>query len=124
MDISASCMAYFPIFTQVFLAFDAEKEIFETRLFTFDTIVAEVKPGYSITVGGGTSFSIIEQKCIELEAEVGRYPDCVVVITDGYGNEVKPKAPSKWIFLLTPTTWTESLIPYKSRKFFINQLTF
>jgi len=124
MDISGSCMDYFDIFEKVFLAFDEEREIFDCRLFIFDTVVKEVRPGDNIRVGGGTSFNIIETKCLELEQETGRYPDCCVIITDGYGTEVKPKAPSRWIFLLTPKEWTESLIPMKSRKFFINQITF
>ena len=124
MDISGSCMDYFDIFQRVFLAFDVEREIFDTHLFIFDTKVKEVKPGDGIHVGGGTDFKIIEDKCLELEAQGKRYPDCVIVITDGWGTEVKPKAASKWIFLLTPKNFTESLIPIKSKKFFINQITF
>lgn len=124
MDISGSCMSYFEIFKKVFAAFDEERDIFDTRLFIFDTSVVEVHPGQTISVGGGTYFNILEQKCLELEVEVGRYPDCVVVITDGWGNAVSPKAASKWIWLLTPTDWTATLIPINSRKFFINQITF
>jgi predicted metal-dependent peptidase len=124
MDISGSCMDYFDIFQRVFLAFDVEREIFDTHLFIFDTKVKEVKPGDSIHVGGGTDFKIIEDKCLELEAQGKKYPDCIIVITDGFGTEVNPKAPSKWIFLLTPKNFTESLVPIKSKKFFIDQITF
>jgi len=124
MDISGSCLDYIPTFEDVFQAFDREVELFETRLFIFDTKVTEVRPGHQVQIGGGTLFDIIETKCQELEAEVGRYPDCVVVITDGDGNRVEPKAPTKWIFLLTPEDSTDKFVPRNSRKFYINQITF
>jgi predicted metal-dependent peptidase len=124
MDISGSCSLYFNIFQKVFLAFDEERKIFDTRLFIFDTQVVEIKPGDKIRVGGGTSFDIIESKCRELEAQGHRYPDCVIVITDGYGNNVTPKAPAKWIWLLTPTDSTKQHIPSRSKSFLINQITF
>lgn len=124
MDVSASCLNYFDVFEKVFLAFDAERKLFDTRLFIFDERVTAVKPGDSVRIGAGTYFNIIETKCRELETEVGRYPDCVVVITDGYGNKVDPKAPSKWVWLLTPKESTSHLIPLKSKKFFINQIIF
>lgn len=31
-----------------------------------------------------------------------RYPEAVFVITDGYGNRVKPARPEKWYWFLTP----------------------
>lgn len=124
MDISGSCLQYIDIFQKVFLAFDEERKIFDTRLFIFDTIVKEVKRGDNVRIGGGTSFDIIEEKCLELESQGKRYPDCVIVITDGYGNKVEPKAASKWIWLLTPTDSTSLYVPIRSKKFFVNQVIF
>lgn len=123
MDISGSCMAYFDHFQKIFMAFDAEKKTFETRLFAFDTSVVEVKAGETITVGGGTHFHIIEKQCLKLEQEVGRYPDCVVIITDGEGTTVTPKAPTKWVWLLTPFA-TKSYIPKASRSWPIKDVIF
>lgn len=101
-DVSGSCMGYFNEFMRVAGAFEAEPELFELRQHIFDTRVTEVQTGHKISVGGGTYFNIIEHRCQELEKEVGRYPDCVVVITDGEGNRVSPKHPGRWIWLLTP----------------------
>ena len=124
MDVSGSCLQFLKTFNQVFRAFDEERKIFETRLFIFDTTVTEVKPGDRARIGGGTKFDIIEKKCIALEEEYKRYPDCVVVITDGDGTPVDPKAPTKWIWLLTPKDSTKKYIPTKSRTFSIDQVTF
>jgi predicted metal-dependent peptidase len=123
MDVSGSCMSYFDTFQNVFLAFDEERMIFDTLLYFFDQRVQPVKVGDAIMIGGGTSFKIIERECLELERTRGRYPDCVVVITDGYGDTVEPKAASKWVWLLTPGS-TREYVPSKSRVFLISQVTF
>lgn len=123
MDISGSCVNYFGAFQRVFLAFDAEREIFETRLFTFDTSVMEIFPGDRIYGGGGTAFHILEEKVQELKNEYRRYPDCVVVITDGEGNKIIPEVPKNWIWLLTDRYDTR-YIPTASRWFTIKQVTF
>jgi hypothetical protein len=124
MDVSASCISFLKVFVEVSRAFMAEEKIFNTRMFTFDTSVREVKFGDRIGMGGGTHFDIIERKCLQLEAEKGgRYPDCVVIITDGEGNRVVPKAPTKWVWLLTKRNSTD-LIPRESKKMLISQVTF
>jgi predicted metal-dependent peptidase len=123
MDVSYSCISYVKTFNSIIVAFDHEKKIFDSRLFIFDTRVTEVKPGDRISVGGGTAFNIIERKCLELEAEVGRYPDCVIIVTDGEGNEVSPKAPTKWIWLLTDHS-TKRFIHPQSRHLMIKDVTF
>lgn len=123
MDISGSCISYLRTFEQVFFAFDAEREIFETRLFTFDTRVNEVQPGIPIGGGGGTAFHIIEKKVLELQDEYKHYPDCVVVITDGEGDKVSPKVPENWIWLMTDYFQT-NFVPAGSRWFTIKQMTF
>jgi len=124
MDISGSCLPYIEIFQKVFLAFDEERRIFDTRLYIFDTVVTPVKPGDHVRIGGGTSFRIIEEECLRLQKDQGRYPDCVVVITDGYGDSVNPKAPTKWVWLLTPTESSAHYISPKSKSFKIDQITF
>jgi len=123
MDVSGSCMSYFPFFQQIFAAFEEEKDTFDLMPFIFDTSVQPVERGRQFKIGGGTSFSIIEQECLRLEQELGRYPDCVVVVTDGEGNQIKPKAPTRWIWLLTPYP-TLSYVPPTSRHYLISDVVF
>lgn len=123
MDISGSCMEYFKTFNDVANAFEAEKNTFDIRLFAFDTAVFEIKLGERIRVGGGTSFSIIEKKCLDLEKETGRYPDCVVIVTDGEGDKVTPTRPSRWIWLLTLFA-SKAFIPTGSRHWAIKDVIF
>lgn len=101
-DVSGSCMAYLEHFNKCRLAFEKEERLFDIRCYKYDTSVKEVKPGEKIGVGGGTSYDIIETECLKVEAETGRYPDCVVNLTDGAGNAVNPKHPNRWVWLLTP----------------------
>ena len=122
MDVSGSCINYLDTFNKVIQAFDREKKLFETRMFIFDTRVKEVTYNSKITVGGGTSFTILENQCLAIEAE-SKYPDCVVVITDGYGNEFLPKAPTKWVWLLTEHN-TEEFIHPQSKRIRIKNVTF
>jgi predicted metal-dependent peptidase len=122
MDVSGSCISYLDTFNKVIQAFEKEKKLFDTRMFIFDTVIKEVSPGDKIRVGGGTSFSIIEDQCLKLEAE-SRYPDCVVVITDGFGDRVSPKASTKWVWLLTSNSSTE-YVPSQSRSILIKNVTF
>lgn len=123
MDVSGSCVKYLDKFQQISLAFYAERETFDLRLFIFDTMVTEVKPGMPIRIGGGTAFNIIEDKVLQLEKEYHRYPDCVIVVTDGEGTHVKPKGPTKWVWLLTPPS-KRNFIPLGSRWFQIDQIEF
>ena len=122
MDVSGSCIKYLSTFESVITAFGREPDIFDVRMFIFDTMISEVKPGDRVRVGGGTSFKIIEQRCQRLAAE-GRYPDCVVVITDGYGDTVAPAAPTKWVWLLTQDA-TKEHISRESLAIPISNITF
>ena len=123
MDVSGSCMDYFKLFQQIAAAFDEERETFDLRLFIFDTSVTEAIPGMPLRVGGGTYFHILEQKVLDLEKEYHRYPDCVVVVTDGEGTDVKPKIPSRWLWLLTPPGAKRN-IPLSSKSWLVSQVEF
>jgi hypothetical protein len=123
MDVSGSCMEYFPLFQQVAEAFDAERDTFDLRLFIFDTMVTEVHPNIPFRIGGGTYFHIIENQVLELEKEYHHYPDCVIVVTDGEGTDVKPKGPTKWIWLLTPPARKQN-IPLSSKSWLISDVEF
>jgi predicted metal-dependent peptidase len=74
------------------------------RWFSFDTAVYDLgtsEQGSSdvqaIKGGGGTDFAPIVAKVAELEEE----PDAVVVVTDGYANQINPADGWKWIWLVT-----------------------
>lgn len=122
-DVSGSCMPYFNVFNSVREAFAKEEKLFDIRTFAFDTRVFEVKPGEKLAIGGGTSFDIIEAQCQKIVAEDGRYPDCVVIITDGAGNRVAPQHPGRWIWLMTPGA-TRTYVDSRSQCFPIKSVTF
>lgn len=123
MDISGSCLLYFKKFQEVYQAFDKEREIFEIRLFTFDTSVREIKATDRLYGGGGTAYDILETKVLELQNEYVKYPDCVVVLTDGYGTNIEPKIPQRWVWLLTEDSIAK-YIPKNSGSFKIKEVTF
>lgn len=112
-DVSGSCMSYFNKFLAISQAFADEPEYFDLRQHLFDTKVTEFQLGDKLGVGGGTRFDIIEIRCQELAEEYGRYPDLVVVVTDGDGNSVRPEHPGKWLWILTKQKL--SYVPNESR---------
>ena len=122
-DVSGSCMSYFNVFNEVRLAFEKEEKLFDIRTFAFDTSVKEIEVGTKLAIGGGTSFDIIERQCQKIVTEDGKYPDCVVVITDGAGNRVAPQYPGRWIWLLTKGA-TRTYIDSRSAAYPMSSVTF
>ncbi len=51
--------------------------------------------------GGGTDFNCIEKFAKKLAKEK-RYPDIVIVFTDGYASPIKISEPHKWVWLIVP----------------------
>ena len=125
MDVSGSCMRYWSKFQDVLFAFDKEKDIFETRCFIFDTDVVEITDSkQAATVAGGTYFHIIEDKIQELVKERPfKYPDCIIVITDGDGDAVSPEAPDRWIWFLAPN-YNRRYVHRASQSFRLEQILF
>lgn len=85
--------------------------------FGFDTELVRGRPGIDVWHGGGTSFDQIERFCNgrytvtdqesgesqPLTSEVSnRYPDAVVVITDGIAQPISPRHPERWLWLILP----------------------
>jgi predicted metal-dependent peptidase len=123
MDVSGSCMNYFERFQKISQAFDAERDIFFVEHFIFDTVVERVVAGARVSIGGGTNFEIIEAD-IQARVKKGeRYPDCVIVVTDGEGTSVKPQFSARWIFLLVPPH-DRSYVPAPSRSWNVEQIEF
>lgn len=101
LDTSGSCINLAGRFFKAAKSLDPLK--FDIRLFCFDTRVEETSiKSNKIYGGGGTSFSIIENKIKSIVSlEKKKYPEAVFVITDGYGNGVSPEKPQKWHWFLT-----------------------
>jgi len=67
---------------------------FDTIAYVFDIWGKEIK----ILGGGGTSFDAIEVFATKLL----RYPDLIVVLTDGFAPHPKVLHPNRWFWLITP----------------------
>lgn len=100
-DTSGSCAKFKDRFFTA--AASLPKERFEMRLFCFDTAVYETTLESGKLYGfGGTMFTCIEEKVQQLmKNENIPYPEAIFVITDGYGNLVKPEKPKKWYWFLS-----------------------
>lgn len=104
MDVSGSCISYKHRFVQAYKSIP--KDVFDVRLFSFDTecYEAKVESNGNVTIygGGGTSFYCVEQKIQDVcSREKKSYPTLVVLFTDGYGGQVFPKHPERWFFCMT-----------------------
>lgn len=101
LDCSGSCYEYANKFFNATKAIPPEH--FNTKLFTFDTAVREIKKTAKNLYGfGGTSFSCIESYIqSEITQNKIKYPDLVFILTDGYGYHVTPQYPKKWIWINT-----------------------
>lgn len=101
LDTSGSCYGLKDRFFKAALSLPPER--FDIRLFCFDTKVEETTlESRKIYGGGGTSFSILEAEIQKEIREKGiSYPEAVFVITDGYGNSIKPEMPHKWYWFIT-----------------------
>jgi predicted metal-dependent peptidase len=117
LDTSGSCWGYKDRFFSAVSSLPSEK--FDVRLFCFDTKVAEVSPKQngkvSVYGGGGTSLAVLEETIQQHIQNGEKYPDGVFVITDGYGEAVKPEKPKNWYWFLTD---------YSTKKFISEECNF
>jgi predicted metal-dependent peptidase len=102
LDTSGSCWDLKDRFFTAAMTLPPER--FNIRLFCFDTEVKETTlESKKVYGGGGTSFKILEAE-IQNEIKQGKikkYPEAVFVITDGYGDTIKPEKPSNWYWFIT-----------------------
>jgi predicted metal-dependent peptidase len=68
----------------------------QVSLFEFDM---DVRPYPSGGGGGGTSFTAVMRHAENAKADV------VYVVTDGYGEEIKPADPKSWSWFLYNNKW-------------------
>jgi hypothetical protein len=117
MDTSGSCIDLKERFFKAAKSLNPKK--FNIRLFCFDTSVKETTiASGQIYGGGGTSFSIIENKIQQImQAENKKYPHAVFLITDGMGNSVTPQHSNRWFWFLSANH--KNYIPKDSKVFML-----
>lgn len=113
LDTSGSCWHLKDRFFAAAMSIPTDR--FNVELFCFDTTVVPTdivaKKMYG---GGGTSFSIIEQdiqRSMQGKDGTGKYPDAVFLMTDGYGNNVKPQMPERWYWFIDGGMTKQQLCP-------------
>jgi predicted metal-dependent peptidase len=115
LDTSGSCSHLGNRFFRAAMSVPTDR--FEIKVFCFDTKVypttLESKKLYGF---GGTSFACIE-RYIQQNCE-GKYPDSVWIVTDGYGDNVRPEKPDRWHWFLTEM-YTRC-IPKESSKYLLS----
>jgi predicted metal-dependent peptidase len=96
LDTSGSC---WDLKDRFFTAANSlPKQKFNVKLYCFDTEIWETTlESKRVYGGGGTSFAILESFIQKLD----KHPDGIFVITDGYGDFIKPKKPKNWHWFLT-----------------------
>lgn len=100
-DTSGSCSGFAKRFFTAAKTLPTER--FKVRLFCFDTSVYETSLESGKLYGfGGTSFTCIEHAIQRIiKQENIKYPEATFVVTDGYGDVVRPQYPKKWYWFLS-----------------------
>jgi hypothetical protein len=113
LDVSGSCESFVPRFRDAVRTIP--KKYFHLNLFSFDTQTHPIING-KILGGGGTAFNIIEERIQhEMVVNKRKYPQIVIIITDGEGNEVSPAYPDRWYWLMPKSSRCESYCNSKSK---------
>ncbi len=110
LDTSGSCTGLASRFWEAAKSLPEEK--FDIVLCCFDVSVYETTlASAKIYGGGGTSFNVLEAyvQNYKKTKNNGKYPDACFVITDGYGDYIKPEFPKNWYWFLSTTC--KSYIP-------------
>jgi len=101
-DTSGSCSGFIERFFKA--AKSMPKDKFDVELYCFDTQVYKTSLESGKLYGfGGTSFSILEDYVWNniAERKLEKYPKAIFVITDGYGDNIKPALPKTWHWFLS-----------------------
>lgn len=121
LDTSGSCIQLADRFFAA--ARTLPKARFNVNLYCFDTkIYPSSLVSRQVRGGGGTKFDIIERYIVQHTIKEGKkYPDGVFIITDGLGNEVKPKHPKVWHWFLSEQH--TMCIPKESKRYNLWEFT-
>jgi len=101
-DTSGSCYGFRDRFFAA--AKSLPQDRFNIHLYCFDTQVYATSLESGKLYGfGGTSFDILENHIQNQlrQGAIKKYPEAVFVITDGYGNNVRPERPKNWYWFLS-----------------------
>lgn len=120
LDTSGSCEGLAPRFWKAAKSLPKDKfnvyyHCFDTKVFKLNEKDVENGKLYGF---GGTSFIALEsfiQKSIKKDGKKYSNIGAVFVITDGYGDYIKPEDPKKWYWFLSENN--TSCIPKKSYSF-------
>jgi predicted metal-dependent peptidase len=128
LDVSGSVAHLRPQFYEMRELFMREKDLLEVRSYVFADRIKEITTSeQTYNVGGGNApFQLIEDELCRADKKtkkIPRYPDCVIVITDGQAGGVTPKHPGRWLWLMTEVNDT-SVIPSKSRHYKMSDVVF
>jgi len=116
MDTSGSCSMWTEVFMGSSTAFP--KNNYNVHLYCFDTQVYEVNKNSLKGLGyGGTSFKALSDY---VNSKIKSY-DCIIVLTDGWGNDAKYKKPSLWHWVLTDNC--KEYIPKGSKIYSLSDIT-
>jgi hypothetical protein len=129
LDVSGSVVHLRPMFYELRELFLKEKELLEVKSYVFADDIAEItQANQAYNVGGGNSpFQIIESMLTKPDKKTKqkpKYPDCVIVITDGHAGGVHPLHAKRWLWLLTDDGSTTAAIPSASRTVKIGDVVF
>jgi predicted metal-dependent peptidase len=128
LDVSGSVVHLRPQFYELRELFLREKDLLDVTSYVFaDNIKKITEVNQSYNVGGGNApFQLIENELMKpmgKSKKPAKYPDCVIVITDGVAGRVSPLHPKRWLWLLTNEN-DQSSIPAKSRRYKISDVIF
>lgn len=100
-DTSGSCYHWAKRFFAA--AATLPNDRFDVKLHCFDTKVYETDfKTANVYGGGGTTFTCIEQYIQNTIKQKNQpYPKAVFLITDGYGDVVKPEHPNRWYWFMS-----------------------
>lgn len=100
-DTSGSCAGFRDRFFKA--AASLPKDRFDIKMHCFDTRVFETTLESGRLYGfGGTSFNCIESYIQNyMRTKMSKYPAAVFIITDGYGDYVRPERPNRWHWFLS-----------------------
>lgn len=108
-DVSGSCVHMMEMFFNCAKTFPTN--VFNVTMFSFDTVVHEVKiTDRKLRGGGGTAFAPIEEAIqVRLnDNRISRYPDAVFVFTDGCSwDRVEPQMPERWYWFLDDSGYSQ-----------------
>ena len=124
IDFSGSCRNLQKDF---WLAYDSiPKKLFSIDLYTYSDVIHPVDKKTKQMQGtwGNAPFQIIENniKSQIKQNKLKKYPDCVVVFTDGHADGVKPEKPENWIWILPKNGSTTSYLPKESKKHWLEDI--